>query len=65
MKITYDPQADILCLIFNDADLADADEIEPGVITSYSKDGKLAQLEVLDVSKRSKTPGEVLSIAQE
>ncbi|MEX0926440.1 MAG: DUF2283 domain-containing protein [Dehalococcoidia bacterium] len=53
-EIKYEPEADILRLIFGKAQLVDADEISPGVIACYAQDGELVELEVLDAHRRSK-----------
>ena len=56
MKVTYDPETDILRIIFKSADIEESDEDKPGVILDYDKDGSIVGLEVLDASKRMENP---------
>jgi hypothetical protein len=39
MKITYDPEVDVLCILFSNASIEESDENKPGVILDYDKDG--------------------------
>jgi uncharacterized protein YuzE len=56
MKITYDPEADVLRILFKDAEIEESDEDKPGVILDYDKDGNIVGLEILDASKRIENP---------
>ncbi|MHC5717344.1 MAG: DUF2283 domain-containing protein [Nostoc sp.] len=56
MKITYDPEVDILRIIFSDVPIEDSDEEKPGVILDYDEDGNIIGLEILDASKRIDNP---------
>ncbi len=50
MKIIYNAEKDRLCIQFVD-DPVDTQEVAPGVVVSYSLQGKLASLEIRDVRK--------------
>ncbi|MHC5936534.1 DUF2283 domain-containing protein [Nostoc sp.] len=56
MKITYDPEVDILRIILSDVPIEDSDEEKPGVILDYDEDGNIIGLEILDASKRIDNP---------
>lgn len=56
MKVTYDPQTDILRVIFNNMPIEESDQDKPGVILDYDKDGNIVGLEILDASKRTDNP---------
>ncbi|MDZ7990691.1 MAG: DUF2283 domain-containing protein [Nostoc sp. EfeVER01] len=56
MKITYDPEVDILRIILSDVPIEDSDEEKPGVILDYDEHGNIIALEILDASKRIDNP---------
>ena|SRR5437762_356549 len=56
MKVTYNPDVDVLRIIFRDAPVEESDEDKPGVILDYDKDGNVVGLEVLNVSERVENP---------
>ena len=56
MKVTYDPQVDVLRIIFRDAPIEESDEDKPGVILDYDKDGNVVGMEVLEASRRVENP---------
>ncbi len=56
MKITYDPEVDVIRIILSDTPIEESDEEKPGVIIDYDKDGNLVGLEILDASKRVENP---------
>ena len=56
MKITYDPEADVLRIHFRNAPIEESDEDKPGVIIDYDKDGNIVGMEILDASKRMDNP---------
>lgn len=59
MKVTYDPETDILRVLFGTAAIEESDEDKPGVILDYDKDGNVVGLEILDASKRMENPRSV------
>ena len=56
MKITYDPEVDILRIILSNVPIEDSDEEKPGVILDYDEDGNIIAIEILDASKRIDNP---------
>ena len=56
MKITYDPEVDVLRILFSNTPIEESDEDKPGVILDYDKDGNVVGLEILDASKRMENP---------
>jgi uncharacterized protein YuzE len=56
MKVTYDPQVDVLRIIFSSAAIEESDEDKPGVILDYDKGGNIVGMEILDASKRIENP---------
>lgn len=59
MKITYDPEVDVLRILSSNAPVEESDEGKPGVILDYDKDGHIVGLEILDASKRRQNPRSV------
>lgn len=56
MKVTYDPQVDVLRILFRDVPVEESDQDKPGVILDYDKDGNIVGLEVLNASQRLDNP---------
>ncbi len=56
MKITYDPNVDVLRIVLSNMPVEESDEEKPGIILDYDKDGNMVGLEVLDASKRIENP---------
>ncbi|MBI1940239.1 MAG: DUF2283 domain-containing protein [Acidobacteria bacterium] len=56
MKVTYDPEADVLRIVLSSAVIEESDEEKPGVILDYDKDGNVVGLEILNASKRMENP---------
>jgi len=59
VKVTYDPEVDILRIVLRDAAIDESDEDKPGVILDYAEDGTLVGLEILDASQRVQDPRSV------
>ncbi len=56
MKVTYDPEVDVLRILLSNAAVEESDEDKPGVILDYDKDGNMVGLEILNASKRMENP---------
>ena len=56
MKVTYDPEVDVLTIILSDVAVEESDEAKPGVILDYAGEGNIVGLEILNVSKRVDNP---------
>ncbi len=56
MKVTYDPEVDVLRILFSTAPIEESDEDKPGIIIDYDKDGNIVGMEILDASKRMDNP---------
>ena len=59
MKVSYDPEVDIVRILLSDAPIVESDESKPGVIMDYDAQGHLVGLEVLDASHRLSVPRRV------
>ncbi len=56
MKITYDPEVDVMRIIFSSMPIEESDEEKPGVILDFDKDGNVVGMEILDASRRMENP---------
>ena len=56
MKVTYDPEVDILRITLSGAPVEESDEEKPGMILDYDRNGNIVGLEILDASKRMENP---------
>src|SRR2546427_1824091 len=65
MKITYDPEVDVLRILFSNTPIEESDTDKPGVILDYDKDGNVVGLEILNASKRVGNPSSTRSRADE
>ncbi|MBI5213276.1 MAG: DUF2283 domain-containing protein [Nitrospirae bacterium] len=59
MKITYDPEVDVMRIVFSNAPVEESDEEKPGVILDFDKDGNVVGIEILDASRRMENPKSV------
>ena len=59
MKVTYDPEVDVLRITLSSASIEESDEDKPGVILDYDRNGNIVGLEILDASKRTENPRSV------
>jgi uncharacterized protein YuzE len=53
MKVSYDPEADVLCLRLSTEPIDEGDELEPGVIVSYDSWGRVVSIEILHASTQT------------
>lgn len=56
MKVTYDPEVDVVRILFNSVPIEESDETKPGVVLDYDKDGNVVGMEILNASKRVENP---------
>ena len=56
MKVKYDKEVDVLSIVFSDKKIKESDEDKPGIILDYDKHGSIVSIEILQASKRTKTP---------
>ncbi len=56
MKITYDPEVDVLRIIFRDVPIEESDEEKPNVILDYDREGNLVGMELLNASHGVENP---------
>jgi uncharacterized protein YuzE len=56
MKVTYDPEVDVVRILFNSAPIEESDETKPGLVLDYDKDGNVVGMEILNASKRMENP---------
>lgn len=56
MKVTYDPEVDVLRILLHNGPVEESDESKPGVILDYDKAGNVVGLEILDASRRTDAP---------
>jgi uncharacterized protein YuzE len=59
MKVTYDPEVDVLQIVFRDVPIEESDEDKPSVILDYDKEGNIVGLEVLNASQSVENPHSV------
>ncbi len=59
MQVTYDRETDTLTIIFSDSAIVESDEDKPGTILDYDAAGNLVSLEILDASRRVKSPSQI------
>jgi uncharacterized protein YuzE len=59
MKIEYDQQADAMYIRFRAGDVAESEEVRPGVVLDFDAQGQVLGIEMLDVSKRTDNPREL------
>ena len=52
MKIEYDQQADAMYIRLRAGDVAESEEVRPGVVLDFDAQGQVLGIEILDVSKR-------------
>jgi len=56
MKVIYDPEVDVLRIVFKDVSVEESDEHTPGVVLDYDSAGNVVGIEVLNASARVENP---------
>jgi uncharacterized protein YuzE len=56
VKINYDPDVDVLRIIFSNAPVEESDEEKPGIILDFDKSGNVVGMEILNASQRMENP---------
>jgi uncharacterized protein YuzE len=56
MKVTYDPEVDVLHIVLSDVPIMASDRNKPGVIIDFDDYGNLIGLEILEASMRVENP---------
>lgn len=56
MKIVYNPEVDILNVVFRDGQIAESDHDKPGLILDYDAAGNVVGLEILQASAKMANP---------
>ncbi len=52
MKLDYDKEVDALYIQFLNEKASETEEVEPGIIVDFTKDGPVLGIEILNASKR-------------
>lgn len=62
MKLKIDREADALYLTLDESEVAESEEVAPGIIVDYNEHGQVVGLEMLHLSKRAPNlePGRLL-----
>jgi len=56
VKVTCDPQVDVLRIALRDVAVHESDESQPGVILDFHDEGRVVGIEILDASLRVAQP---------
>lgn len=56
MKVTYNPEVDVLHIVLSNVPVMAIDQNQPGVIIDYDQEGNLIGLEILEASMRVENP---------
>ena len=59
MKVTYDPEVNVLRIVFRDIPIEESDEDKPGVILDFDASGQVIGMEILSASTRMDNPRNV------
>jgi uncharacterized protein YuzE len=52
MKLSYDPQVDAAYLTLSDAEVADSEEVKPGIVVDYDAANRIVGIEILHLRKQ-------------
>ncbi len=61
MKASYDRKSDALYLQLSAAETVESEEVRPGVVFDFDRDGHIVAIEILDAA--SQLPGDALQEA--
>ncbi|TAH49172.1 MAG: DUF2283 domain-containing protein [Chloroflexota bacterium] len=64
MRLRIDRESDALYLRLDETAIVESEEVQPGVILDYDKEGQVVGIEILDLSKRT-TPEKLKTIQLE
>jgi len=64
MKLKIDHKNDALYFRLDDSSIVESEQVQPGVILDYNKDGKVVGIEILNLSMRV-NPAELKSFQYE
>jgi uncharacterized protein YuzE len=56
VKVIYDPEVDVLRILFRNAPIEESAEDQLGIIIDYDKEGNMVGLDVLNASRRIENP---------
>ena len=56
MNIELDPVADALYIKFNENEILESEQVQPGIVLDFDDAGKVVGIEVLSISKRAAPP---------
>ena len=59
MKLEYDQQADAMYIRLRAANVAESEEVHPGVVLDFDAHGEVVGIELLDDSQRTDNPREL------
>ncbi len=59
MRIIYDPNTDIMNVIFRDDKIKESDELKEGIVVDYGFDGGVVGFEIFDARKNIAQPNMV------
>lgn len=52
MKVRIDKEDDALYFELDDVEIVETEEVQPGVLLDFDKDGRVVGIEILDLSTR-------------
>ncbi|MBI5345450.1 MAG: DUF2283 domain-containing protein [Deltaproteobacteria bacterium] len=53
MKLKVDKEQDALYFRLDESSVVESEEVQPGIILDFNKDGKVVGIEMLDISLRA------------
>ena len=56
MRITYDPKADTVTIVLREGPVSESDEVRPGIIVDYDREGRVLGFEILDAREHVTDP---------